>query len=362
MPFAEIATQEQMETHMTDTVNALLVGCGGISRTWLRAAKEIEGLRIAGLVDIVREAAEQRAEEFELCDALIEADLQPALEHLRPDVVFSCTVPQAHREVTLAALDHGCHVLSEKPLADSMESAREMVAAAGAAGRLFAVIQNRRYHAGIRRFSRFLRAGGIGQLTTVDNDFYIGAHFGGFRDHMQHVLLLDMAIHTFDAARLISGADPLAVYCKEWNPTGSWYDHDASAVAAFEMSDGIVYTYRGSWCAEGLNTTWECDWRVIGDRGSATWDGAERFRAQVVAKSGGFRSEWEDVAVPALGPNDRGPRFAVGGHAGLIADFVDCVRTGRIPETIASDNIKSLAMVFAAIDSAAQGRETTVTC
>jgi predicted dehydrogenase len=167
---------------------------------------------------------------------------------------------------------------------------------------------------------------------------------------MEHVLLLDMAIHTFDAARLIAGADPVAVYCKEWNPPGSWYDHDASAVAVFEMSEGLVYTYRGSWCAEGVNTRWECDWRVIGERGSVTWDGAEGFESQVVAKTGGFTSEWDEVTIPPLHPNDR-----TGGHAGQIADFVDCVRTGRVPETVASDNIKSLAMVFGAIESAGQG-------
>ena len=115
---------------------------------------------------------------------------------------------------------------------------------------------------------------------------------------MEHVLLLDMAIHTFDAARLIAGADPVAVYCKEWNPPGSWYDHDASAVAVFEMSGGIVYTYRGSWCAEGLNTSWECDWRVIGTQGSVTWDGAEAFSAQVISETGAFRSEYDDVEIP----------------------------------------------------------------
>ena len=50
---------------------------------------------------------------------------------------------------------------------------------------------------------------------------------------MPHVLLLEMAIHTFDAARLILGADPVSVYCKEWNPPGSWYKQNASAVAIF---------------------------------------------------------------------------------------------------------------------------------
>jgi predicted dehydrogenase len=170
-----------------------------------------------------------------------------------------------------------------------------------------------------------------------------------------------MAIHTLDAARLIAGADPVSVYCKEWNPAGSWYDHDASAVAVFEMDRGadgvhpIVYTYRGSWCAEGLNTSWECDWRVIGRKGSVLWDGGERFQAEIVAQAGGFRSEYEAIDIPPLDPTDK-----VGAHAGQITDFCDCVREGRTPETIASDNIKSLAMVFGAIESASQGREIRV--
>jgi len=334
---------------MTQTKKAVLVGCGGISRSWLSGTQDLQGLQIVGLVDIRREAAEERAAEFDLASAAIGTDTQAVLDQTSPDIVFNCTIPEAHREVTIAALEHGCHVLSEKPLADSMDSAREMVAAAERADRLFAVIQNRRYHPGIRRLSRFLRDGTLGQITTVDSDFYIGAHFGGFRDHMPHVLLVDMAIHTFDAARLISGADPVSVYCKEWNPAGSWYDHDASAVAIYEMSDGIVYTYRGSWCAEGVNTSWECDWRVIGDRGSVTWDGGESFQAQVVAKTGSFFSEWQDVEIPPLHPADR-----IGSHAGQIADFLDCVRTGRIPETTGSDNIKSLAMVFGAVESASR--------
>ncbi|MBN1639924.1 MAG: Gfo/Idh/MocA family oxidoreductase [Anaerolineae bacterium] len=341
---------------MAQHVDAVLVGCGGISRAWLEASAQVPGLRIAGLVDIAREAAEARAAQFGLDEALIDSDLGAVLDQLEPDVVFNCTVPEAHQAVTLAALARGCHVLSEKPLADSMDSAREIVAAAAEADRLFAVIQNRRYQAGIRRLSRTLRAGTIGRVTTVNSDFYIGAHFGGFRDRMEHVLLLDMAIHTFDAARLIADADPVAVYCKEWNPPGSWYDHDASAVAVFEMSGGLVYTYRGSWCAEGVNTSWECDWRVVGERGTVTWDGGDGFAAQVVAKTGGFRSEWRDVAIPPLDAGDR-----IGGHGGQIADFVDCVRTGRVPETVGSDNIRSLAMVFGAIESAGQGCSVPVT-
>ena len=339
---------------MSHITRAVLVGCGGISRTWLRSIAEMPEVEIVGLVDIAEEAAIARAQEFGL-QVPTGTDLGKMLERTQPDAVFNCTIPEAHKEVTLTALAHGCHVLGEKPLADSMENARAMIAAANEAGKILAVIQNRRYDPRIRRLRHFLESGAIGPLTTANCDFYIGAHFGGFRDHMEHVLLLDMAIHTFDAARFITGADPVSVYCHEWNPAGSWYDHDASAVAIFEMTGGIVFTYRGSLCAEGLNTTWEGDWRLIGQKGSARWDGADLMEAEVVAKTGSFISELEKVTIP---PFDAGAK--VGGHAGVIREFVHCLQHGGQPETVASDNIKSLAMVFGAIESARLGKPVSI--
>jgi predicted dehydrogenase len=341
---------------MGPVTRAVLVGCGGISRTWLRAIQEMPDVAIVGLVDIVEDSARARAQEFDLASVPIHTDLTETLAATEPDVVFNCAIPEAHMEVTLEALAHGCHVLGEKPLADSMANARTMVAAAQEAGKLFAVIQNRRYDPQVRCLRHLIESGAVGPLTTVHTDFYIGAHFGGFRDRMEHVLLLDMAIHTFDAARLITGADPVSVYCKEWNPPGSWYDHDASAVAIFEMTDDIVYTYRGSWCAEGLHTTWEGDWRVIGQRGSITWDGADAMEAEVARETDALIWDTERVEVPAFDPRDK-----VGAHAGVIREFVRCVQTGAIPETICTDNIKSLAMVFGAIKSAELGRPVPVT-
>jgi len=340
---------------MTEVIRVVLAGCGGMSGAWLKVAKEMPDLEIVGLVDIKEEAARRRAVDFDLPDALISTDLASALDQTAPDVVFDCTVPEAHIHVTLEALAHGCHIFGEKPMADSMKNARKAVAAAKKAGKIYAVIQNRRYDPEIRRLRHYLESEEIGSLTTVNSDFYIGAHFGGFRDQMEHVLLLDMAIHTFDAARLITGADPVSVYCKEWNPSGSWYDHAASAVAIFEMTGGIVYTYRGSWCAEGLRTTWECDWRMIAQNGSVKWDGSDGFQVQVVAETGGFFSECRDVEMP---PHDPGAK--VGGHDGLIKEFIRCARTGETPETVCTDNIKSLAMVFGAIESAELGKPVEI--
>ncbi|GER91768.1 oxidoreductase [Dictyobacter vulcani] len=335
-------------------IRTVLVGCGGMSAAWLQAVRELREVEIVGLVDIFADAARQKAQDFQLQDAIISTDLASVLQQTQVDAVFNCTIPEAHYEITMTALKHGCHVLSEKPLADSMVHAREMLAAATQAGKIFAVIQNRRYDPAIRRIQHFLSTQQIGELTTVNSDFYIGAHFGGFREHMEHVLLLDMAIHTFDAARLLTGADPVSIYCHEWNPSGSWYDRDASAMAIFEMTGGIVYTYRGSWCANGLATTWECDWRFIGQRGSVSWDGGSQQQAQIVKATGGFISDYQDIDIPAYETQN------VGGHAGLIREFFTCIQNGTRPETSAADNIKSLAMVFGAIESAESGQKVNI--
>ncbi len=344
-----------MTTTSEPPVRAVLVGCGGISRTWLRAIEQLPAVAVVGLVDLDEGMARTRAAEFGLGDLPINTSLEAALAQLQPAVVFDCTVPTAHATVTLSALAHGCHVLGEKPIAPTLAAAQQMVAAAAAAGKTYAVIQNRRYDQQIRRLRAFLASGAIGQITTVSSAFYIAAHFGGFREQMPHVLLVDMAIHTFDAARLLTGADPEAVYCQEWNPHNSWYDRDAAAAAIFTLSGGIIYTYHGSWCAEGVNTAWEADWRIVGTNGSVTWDGADGFQAQVVAGREGIRSTYRDLEIPPLAEQ------VLPGHAGVIAEFVRAIRTGATPETVGTDNIKSLAMVLGAVDSAERGARVPIT-
>jgi predicted dehydrogenase len=338
-------------------LTAVLVGCGGISSAWLKPAKDIPGLKITGLVDIVDENARRRADEFDLSQAVIGTDLGQVLDATHPDIVFDCTIPEAHLPTTLAALRHGCHVLGEKPLADSMEHAREMVAAAQSSGKLYAVMQNRRYLEPTRKIQQFITSGALGPLNTVNCDFYLGPHFGGFREQMEHVLLMDMAIHTFDQARFMTGADPSSVYCKEWNPPGSWYRHGASAIAIFEMDtpeakNQIVYTYRGSWCAEGLRTSWEAEWRFIGLNGSLKWDGQQGFSAETAALTNGF---WSEV-LPIDLPSNTNAEMTQG-HASCIREFVESVRSGGVPGTVCTDNIKSLAMVFGAIESASTGNK-----
>jgi predicted dehydrogenase len=192
----------------------------------------------------------------------------------------------------------------------------------------------------------------------LNSDFYIGAHFGGFRDEMAHVLVLDMAIHTFDAARYLSGADPVSVYCEEFNPSWSWYKGDACATALFEMTGGLRYTYRGAWCAEGRHTSWEAEWRAVGPNGTATWNGTDTPAVTDVLTDdpAGFHRKTERREA-IIAPD--APR----GIAGSLRDFLQALDDpSHTPMGECHDNIKSLAMVFAAIESAKRaGASTSLT-
>ncbi|TNC52343.1 Gfo/Idh/MocA family oxidoreductase [Rubellimicrobium rubrum] len=339
-------------------LRAVMVGCGAMSNGWLRAIRDTETLsrtvEMVGFVDLDPGLARTRADEYGWTQAQAGRDLGAMLAELRPDLVFDIVVPPARRGVVETALNHGCHVLSEKPMATSLAEAERLIDLAQAAGRLHGIVQNRRWLPGIRRARSLLASGALGDLTAVHCDFFIGAHFGGFRDAMEHVLLLDMAIHTFDAARYLTGLDATGVYCREVNPKGSWYAHGATADALFDLTSGATMTYRGSWCAEGLRTAWEASWRVIGTRGTLLWDGNEGFRAERVAENEGFLRAVEEVEVPPLS------EALTEGHAGVIHDFVEAVRLGRKPLTPGTDNIRSLAMVLGAIESAETSRRVAI--
>ena len=260
--------------------------------------------------------------------------------------MFDVTVPAAHERVVFEPLPLGCHVLGEKPMAESLDLAGHMVAAAAKAGRTCAVVQNDRHASGSRTLHQLLAASGIG---PVREHFLIGSHFVGFREAMDHPLLLDRASHTFDAARFLAAADPVSVHCHGFNPARPWYRSDASAVATFEMTCGLVFTYRGPWYADGLPTAWGGSWPVIGGDGTAAWDGGDRVTAEAVVPDG-----------PLKFLRGTGPAFvelvpmALTGHA-AVGTLADAVREGCRPETDCSDNIRSLAMVFAAVESGRTG-------
>ena len=333
-------------------VKAIVVGAGGISNAWIPPLLE-EKVEICAVVDINLQTAEARIAQYNL-SAEASTDMKAMIKKHKPDFIVDCTIPEAHCSVTCTALKAGCHVIGEKPLASSMGEARKMVRTSEETGMLYMVSQSRRWdnpHEGIRQT---IAGGEIGDITTVNCDFFLAAHFGGFRDEMPSPLILDMSIHHFDLMRYITGADPVAVYAMEFNPKGSWYKNDASASCVFEMSNGIVFTYRGSWCSEGCHTSWQGNWRFVGDKGTVMYEGDQKPYGQVVASDDGFNRQFRDAQII------NADRTLLNGMHGALKEMLEFLKTGKQPQTECHDNIKSLAMVFSVIESSKKGRRIPV--
>ncbi len=326
-------------------MKALLVGAGGMGRAWGRNLVE-EGW-LAGWCDVREGAAAEAAGDLDIPTG---TDLSDLIGRVAPDFVVDVTIPEAHHDVTLLALSRGLPVLGEKPMAATLAQARAMVEASERAGKLYMVSQSRRYDAGLVAYRRLIER--LGPLGILHADFAIGAHFGGFRDEMASVLLVDMAIHTFDEARFLSGADPVSVYAEEYSPSWSWYRGDACANCLFEMSDGLRFAYRGSWCAEGLPTSWDGDWRAVGPNGSAIWAKNGTPYAELVMGDEGFQRPVERVEEP--------PATLDAGIKGSLREFVAALETGATPQGECHDNVKSLSMVFAAVESARRGERVRI--
>jgi len=334
-------------------MKAILVGCGAMSAEWIRCSAELQ-IELSALVDINPAAAKQRAAEFGLAVPVFD-DFREAIRSVSAEALFDCTIPAAHKEVSSAALGAGLHVLEEKPLALTLPDALELVRLAKETGRLHVIQQNRRFNRGVRLLRQMISADVIGEITAVHVDFFIGPHFGGFREQMRHVLLADMAIHPFDACRYIVGANAESVFCEEWNPSHSWYQHGASVAAVFRMTNGVRFTYCASWCADGFRSSWDASWRIIGTKGTLIWDGYDSVRAERVKASGGFFSETEIIL-----PNQEPAPEMTRGHYSVMAQFLSALNGGSPPETRSADNIHSLAMVIAAVQSAERGERVRV--
>lgn len=326
------------------------VGCGSMGNTWMEyALRQRTDCEIIGLTDIVPSHAEDYKNRYKLNCPIYE-NIDKALQAVKPDIIFDTTTPDAHREIRTKGLRAGCIVLGEKPLADSYEGGLDIVKTGKETGKRHAVMQNRRYLPSMRKMQEITASGMLGRPSLLTSRFFIGAHFGGFRDEMDNPLILDMAVHTFDQARLILGSDPVSVYCKEFNTFGSWYKGNASAICIFEFENGAVYNYCGSWSAEGLNTSWEADWHLICEKGSVKCDGNSEPVYDIVVDQNGFISETERVKT--------GFNYSKNtGHFGCLDEMFSAIEAQRPAETDCADNIKTLSMVFGAIDSAKTGKK-----
>ncbi|MFC4452301.1 Gfo/Idh/MocA family oxidoreductase [Deinococcus sonorensis] len=325
------------------------LGLGGWGRDWMKVVRANGDVQTAAFVDSSPQALQLAAQQG-ADPALCFSSLTEALQAVQADVALITASAPGHTPLALEALAAGLPVLIEKPFAPTLQEARQVVEAGRQADRSVMISQNYRFFPAPQLAAQLVRERRFGELGFAEVDFRrdsarsrppaTGHH------QLPQPLLMDMAIHHFDLMRFVLGREPLAITCHAFNPPWSPFRDPASAAATIEFEGGLVVSYRGSWASSGVVTPWAGEWRMDAAEGEIRWTSRDDPPPdRVTARRLGEPAA--DLTLPAVAHLDR---------AGSLAEFVSAVRAGREPASSGQENLLSLALALAAVQSAQEGR------
>lgn len=319
-----------------------LIGCGGITGQHLAAYKR-QGFRVVAVCDVDGAAAERRRAEF--CPrATVYTDHMRLLEREDIAVVDIATHPAVRVGQIRAALRAGKHVLSQKPFVLDLATGEALAALARRNGVRLAVNQNGRWAPYVSYARQAIRKGLLGEVASVDmtlawdHTWIRGKAF----ERIEHVILYDFAIHWFDmVACFFGGRTPRSVYAGLARVPGQIIAPPMSAHAAVRFDDGLAtLAFHGhTRFGDGERLT------ITGTRGSYWARGpiCAAHEVRLFTERG-----WCE-------PRLKGHWFPVG-MAGAMGELLCAIEEGRDPENSAENNLRSLALCFAALQSARTGR------
>jgi predicted dehydrogenase len=330
-------------------LRVMQVGLGDWGRDWAqRVIPEVTEIDLVGYVDPDPSALARLRDAVPKAHVQSFSTLEQGIEASKPEAVLVTATLPGHAPVTRAALAAGLHVLVEKPFAESIEVAQQLVELAAVKGKVLMVSQNYRFFPAARKVAQLVSEARLGKLHQVSIDFRRyspGTVNGRGRHHFEdQPLLVDMSIHHFDLLRLILDGEPERIYCETWNPDWSAFSGPSVAVSSINFGGEIVVSYRGSWVSTGPITPWSGEWRMDFQHGHIFWtsrddDGARRDRVVIHKPDHKPRV----IRLPVLSQTDR---------AGTLAEFARAIHEGREPECSGRDNLGTLALVAAAVESA----------
>ncbi len=226
----------------------LVVGLGTMGTSHARAYRTIDGFELVGLC--TRNAAKRRDLDEEFGGVPRFDDLGEALAQLKPDAVAIAAYTEHHAPMALEALEAGAHVFCEKPLADTLEAAEKVVAAAKAAKRALLVGYILRVHPSWTRFVEIGRTLGKPLVMRMNlNQQSSGSFWEVHKALMKSTSpIVDCGVHYVDVMCQVTRAKPVLVHAvgarlsDEIAPTMVNYGH-----LHIVFDDGSVGWYEAGW-------------------------------------------------------------------------------------------------------------------
>lgn len=220
-----------------------VVGVSGIGAMHIRGIKEIENATLSVICDISEEIAKKRAEENGV--SRYETDYYKMLKDGGFDAVIICTPDQLHREQAIAAIEHGYHVLCEKPLALNMEDCRAICNAASLSNKKFMVGQVCRKAPGFMLAKQLYDKGEIGELFFMESEYaHDYAHLISSNNWRTDPVNLRPAVigggcHAIDLIRWFAG-NPTEVFAYANHKTLLDWPVDDFTVGIMKFANGVI--------------------------------------------------------------------------------------------------------------------------
>ncbi len=326
-------------------LNTILVGLGQMGQVWLGILLDNPSINIVALVDVNTEAAKAAANSHSLSQEIVFPALDDALKAgLDPKIAVDVTPPFVRSKIVTEALKNGLYVLSEKPMGMSEQDLENIYETAKSQNSLYMISQNYRWSSAAGKIKEIIQGGKIGKISEINIEFNRDENFQDFRANLDNPLLIDMAIHHFDLIRCFTGSNCKTVFCREYNPENSHFKQNAAALALLEMENGEKVTYNGNWASNGLATNFSGSWLIKGDLGQLSWDGGYKIILTTKESIDIFNIEKETSDKLAIS----------------LSYFIDSINSHEDPETGYKDNINTMKIVLAAIQSSQTKRTVIV--
>lgn len=338
---------------MSDGLPMGLVGFGGRGETVAASLDAAPGVDFRAVADLREDRLAVAADAH---DVDTYSDANAMFERDDIAAVMVATRADVHARVSIAAMEAGNHVLCEKPLAETVADAREMVAAAARTGQRSAVHFQSRYDPFYWTLSDLAAdLDPLQMLLTYQRGIFAEHHlrpgyaFG----------VLDGAIHEIDLANWIVGRTPTAVSATLNYGTYSPEEAIDAATVQIEYTDGEVATVQSSMGGAGIENA--C--HLVGEHGNAQRTGPDALRVTDVAYEGGDQrtdSRTVEFRHPPGFQRDPSPE-ASGRGVALKEAFVGHVRGEDTGIATFADGLEALLVAKAAVVSEETGRTIHLT-
>ena len=330
-------------------IKAAVIGVGAMGQHHARVYAQLDETCLVGVTDTNAQAAEQVAR---LHHTQTFSDHHQMLDQTNPDVVTIAVPTEFHHLVALDALDAGCHVLVEKPIAATEEQALELIDRAEKVGRKLMVGHIVRFDPAVQALKEHLDRGDLGRIFQVRC-----RRLGPFPSRVRDVgVVIDLATHDLDMIRFLTGQEVVRVYAETEQEIHSSYED--ILVGTVRLADGTIGLLDVNW----LTPNKIRELTVTGERGMFLVDHlTQDLYFYENAETNGER--WSAISLLRGVSEGRMIRYPIQKYEPLKAElqaFVKAVSNDTAVPVNGQDGLAALRLAQALVRSGHEGRAVAI--